>query len=201
MPIHAVIFDMGGVILRTEDLSGRRKWARRFGMGEWELAEAVFNSEAAAAATGGHAPAAAGWEAARRRFHLSAAELIEFQSDFWSGDRFDEALLDWVASLRGRYRTAILSNAWSGARDFLTGQPGVVRAFETLIISAEEGVRKPQEEIYARTAQRLNVLPGQAVFVDDVLENVEAARACGWLAIHFQPGLNVPQELAQMGVK
>ena len=90
-----------------------------------------------------------------------------------------------------------MADAWGR----ITGQPGVVRAFETLIISAEEGVRKPQEEIYARTAQRLNVLPGQAVFVDDVLENVEAARACGWLAIHFQPGLNVPQELAQMGVK
>lgn len=201
MPIHAVIFDMGGVILRTEDLSGRRRWARRFGMGEWELAEAVFNSEAAAAATVGKAPEAAVWEAARRRFNLSAAELIEFKIDFWAGDRFDEPLIDWVGSLRGRYRTAILSNAWSGAREFLTGQRGVVKAFETLIISAEEGVRKPQAEIYERTVQRLAVLPEQAVFVDDVLENVEAARASGLLALHFKPGLDVPRALAQMGVK
>ena len=39
MMIKAVIFDVGGVLLRTEDLAGRQKWEARFGMKDWELAE------------------------------------------------------------------------------------------------------------------------------------------------------------------
>ena len=201
MPIKAVIFDVGGVLLRTEDLSGRRQWADRYGLGPWELAEAVFNSPVARAATAGKATEAEVWEAARMAFNLSPDELREFRRDFWSGDRFDDLLLDWVTSVRGRYRTGILSNAWGNARRFLTSNPKITAAFEELIISAEEGVMKPNADIYERAARRLGVGPSEAVFVDDVLENVEAARRFGMSAVHFRVGLDVPQELERLGVK
>ncbi len=200
MLIKAVLFDVGGVLLRTEDLRGRRKWEARFRMKDWELADAVFNSAAASAATIGQASEAEVWEAVRRRFSLSPTELAELQADFGSGDRFDEPLLDWVTGLRGRYRTGILSNAWGGARKFLTGIPKVVAAFEEMVISAEEGIMKPQPEIYERAVKRLNVRPEEAVFVDDVLTNVEAARRAGLAAVQYQVGLDVPGALRQLGV-
>ena len=200
MSIKAVIFDVGGVLLRTEDLSGRCQWADRYGLGPWELAEAVFNSPVARAATVGKATEADVWEAVRMAFNLSPDELREFHRDFWSGDRFDDSLLDWVASVRGRYRTGILSNAWGGARQFLTSNSKIVSAFEELVISAEEGLRKPQLEIYERALQRLNVTAPEAVFVDDVLENVAAARQLGLAAIHFTTGLDLPGEMARLGV-
>jgi putative hydrolase of the HAD superfamily len=199
--IKAVIFDVGGVLLRTEDLSGRRKWADRYGLGPWELADAVFNSPVAGSATLGQATEAEVWEAVRAALDLSPDELRKFRHDFWSGDRFDEPLLDWVAGLRGRYRTGILSNAWGNAREFLTSQPKITAAFEALIISAEEGVMKPQAEIYDRAVKRLGVQPAEAVFVDDVADNVEAARRFGMAAIQFRVGLNVPAELERLGVK
>ncbi|MEK7325063.1 MAG: HAD family phosphatase [Chloroflexota bacterium] len=200
MPIKAVLFDVGGVLLRTEDLTGRQKWADRFGLGPWELADAVFNSAAASAATVGRATEIEVWESVRQRFSLARAELAELQADFWSGDRFDEPLLDWVTGLRGRYRTGILSNAWGGARKFLTGNPKVVAAFEELVISAEEGLMKPQPEIYERAVKRLSVRPEEAVFVDDVLTNVEAARRAGLAAVQYKVGLDVPGALRQLGV-
>ncbi len=200
MTIKAVIFDVGGVLLRTEDLSGRRKWEARFGLKDWELANVVFNSPVAGAATVGRATEAEVWESIRRQFNLTLAELAELQRDFWSGDQFDDSLLDWVAALRGRYRTGILSNAWGGARKFLTGNPKVVTAFEELVISAEEGVMKPQPEIYTRVVQRLSVRPEEAVFVDDVLANIEAAQKAGLVGVHFEVGLDIPGILRQLGV-
>ncbi|MBI3244188.1 MAG: HAD family phosphatase [Chloroflexi bacterium] len=198
--IKAVIFDVGGVLLRTEDLSGRRKWEARFGLKDWELANAVFNCPAAEAATVGRATEAEVWESVRQQFNLSQPELVELRKDFWSGDRFDDSLLDWVTSLRGCYRTGILSNAWGGARKFLAGHPKIVAAFEELVISAEEGVMKPQAEIYARAVQRLNVLPSEAVFVDDVLVNIEAAQKAGLFGVHFRAGMDVPGALKEFGV-
>ena len=200
MPIKALIFDVGGVLLRTEDLAPRQKWAERLGLGPWELAEAVFNCPASAAATLGQASEVAIWAAAQERFNLTAGQLAEFRHDFFAGDRLDETLLAWIAARRGPYRTGILSNAWGSAREFLTRQPAITAAFDILVISAEEGLRKPQPEIYERALERLGVAAAEAVFVDDLPENVAAAWQAGLTAIHFHAGLDLPGEMARLGV-
>lgn len=199
--VKALIFDVGGVLLRTEDLAPRRKWEARFGLHDWGLAAAVFDHPVASAATLGQASEGQVWEAVRARFDLSPEELPDLINDFWAGDRLDEAILDWVIARRGRYRTGILSNAWPNARAFLNRQPKIAAAFEELVISAEEGLRKPQAEIYDRALARLNVAAAEAVFVDDVAENVEAARQSGMQAIHFRPGLDLPGEMARLGIR
>ena len=61
MTIRAVIFDFGGVIVRTEDQSPRLKWAERLGVTPEVLSATVFDSEAAAEATIGRVPAEAIW--------------------------------------------------------------------------------------------------------------------------------------------
>ena len=43
--ICAVIWDLGGVLLRTEDLSHREKWEERFGLEPWGLADLIFRGE------------------------------------------------------------------------------------------------------------------------------------------------------------
>src|SRR6185436_12395129 len=108
--IKALIFDVGGVLLRTEDLSPRRKWEARLGLGDWGLAQAVFETPIANAATVGRAAEAQVWEAVRERLGVSPETLEELRRDFWAGDRFDDSILDWVIARRSRYRTGILSN-------------------------------------------------------------------------------------------
>jgi FMN phosphatase YigB (HAD superfamily) len=39
------------------------------------------------------------------------------------------------------------------------------------------------------------------VFVDDNLDNIEAARSLGLHTIHFNPQVNVAAELKRLGVK
>lgn len=186
MTIRAVIFDMGGVLLRSENENGRRKWEQRLGLAEGELAEIVFNSPISQKATLGLATDEDVWAHLASRFALDADTLRQLRRDFWSGDRADMLLVDFLRRLRPRYRTAILSNAWPGARKALTERWGLADAVDEMIISAEEGVAKPDPAIYHIALRRLGVRADEAVFVDDMPVNVEAARALGMVGVVFR---------------
>ena len=66
--------------------------------------------------------------------------------------------------------------------------------------SAEEKVMKPEAEIYLRTLKRLGCRPGETVFIDDNADNIAAARGLGMAVIHFNPSVDVPAEMARLGV-
>jgi HAD superfamily hydrolase (TIGR01509 family) len=186
MPIRAIIFDFGGVLMRTHDYTARQKWADRLGLPERELENAVFGSTAATRGMLGELPPEATWDDAAATFHLDEEALRQFQDDFWSGDRLDRELIDFLAGLRPRYKTALLSNAWSDARALFTERFGLDRAVDLMVISAEEHLAKPDARIYQLTLDRLGVRPEEAVFVDDMPTNVEAARAVGMAGVRFQ---------------
>ena len=57
--------------------------------------------------------------------------------------------------------------------------------FEEVVDSSHVGMRKPERGIYELTCARMGIEPDEAVFVDDNLDNVEAARAYGMEAVHF----------------
>ena len=59
------------------------------------------------------------------------------------------------------------------------------RWVETIIISAEEKMAKPDPEIYELALERLNAAPEACLFVDDQVVNVEAAQALGMQAVQF----------------
>lgn len=56
---------------------------------------------------------------------------------------------------------------------------------EVVVDSSHVGMRKPDREIYALTCERMGIGAADAVFVDDNLDNIEAARAFGMEAVHF----------------
>jgi len=57
--------------------------------------------------------------------------------------------------------------------------------FEEVVDSSHVGLRKPERAIYELTCTRMGIRADEAVFVDDNLDNVEAARAYGMQAVHF----------------
>lgn len=198
MPIRAVLFDFGGVLMRTLDYAGRRKWEERLHLPPGKLEEIIFTSEAANRGQVGELPEPAMWQYVRDTFHLGEAELRELQHDFWSGDHLDRRLLDFLRDLRPRYRTAILSNAWDNARDLFTRRLGLGNCVDLLVISAEEGVAKPDARFYQLALERLGVRPEEAVFVDDLPANVEGARALGMHAIRFESAAQVMADVTRL---
>jgi epoxide hydrolase-like predicted phosphatase len=195
MPIRAVIFDFGGVLSRTEDLSKHQQWEQPLGLSKGELPRIVFNSETAILASLGQATVADIWQGIADRFGLSAEEVRALERDFWFHELLDKELVAFLASLRPRYRTAILSNAFPDARELFTGRHGLDKVVDELIISAEVGMKKPDARIYQLAAERLGVQPQEAVFVDDWDKSVEGARAAGMHAVQFK---NTTQTIADV---
>ncbi len=75
---------------------------------------------------------------------------------------------------------------------------GVLDHFDSVTISAEEGVMKPDPRIFEIALARAGVLPEEAVFVDDFAANVEGARRVGLRAIHFRSTAQALAELARL---
>ena len=189
MAIRAVFFDFGGVIMRTEYQSPRQKLAERFNMDYDEMDRAVFGSDSARRASLGEITEDAHWSAVMKRFKQPASEMQVFRSNFFGGDVIDRNLVEYIRSLRGKFHTGLISNAWSGLREFITKEK-LLDLFDTVIISAEIGVVKPSAKIYEVALNQAKVSADEAVFVDDVQVNVEACEKIGMKGILF----NDPEE-------
>jgi epoxide hydrolase-like predicted phosphatase len=103
-----------------------------------------------------------------------------------------------AAGARG-IRTGLISNSWSTAhydRELLE------ELFDTVVISAEVGLHKPQPEIYRLAAERLAQPPESCVFVDDLRENCAGAEAVGMTAIlHRDPAATVQRIEELFGIE
>ena len=183
--IRAIIFDMGGVILRSRDETPRIRLAQTLGWTHEELIQFVFGSETARKATVGEITEEQHWESLRFRLGISPEEMHTFQETFWEGDFVDRELLGFIGGLRREYKTGLLSNAWSGARKAVTEKYHALDVFDISIFSAEAGCAKPDPAIYWMILNQLGVQPPEAIFVDDYTPNVEAAAALGIHAIRF----------------
>ena len=196
--IKGIIFDLGGVLLRTEDRTPRQQLAEDLGVTVEQLYDLIFNSESAHLATLGEVTSEQHWESIQQKMKWSAAELSEVRSKFWSGDRLDMLLIDYLRQLRAGRKTALLSNAWDDLRNFIEEQWKFGDAFDEIIISAEVGAAKPSPEIYLLALQRLGLHPQEAVFVDDVMENLVGAQAVGLHTIHFTGSQSAINQLADL---
>ena len=96
------------------------------------------------------------------------------------------SMYDAVRTIRSAgLRTGLLSNSW-GMADYPRHLfPGM---FDVVVISAEVGMRKPEERIFRHATELLGLDPAECVFVDDIQVNVAAAEAVGMTAIlHTEP--------------
>lgn len=199
--IRAVIFDVGGVLVRTTDPTSRRALEQRLGLAAGEAEYLVFNSPMGTRAQMGAIPACELWSWVQARLELDEEGLREFQHDFFAGDTLDHALLGYVRGLRPRYQTAIISNAMDSLTETLTTTYPMTDAFDLIVGSAYVKVMKPDATIFATALSRLGREPGEAVFVDDSAANVDGARAAGLHAVQYVAGMDLADTLAKLGVK
>lgn len=200
--LKAVIFDVGGVLIRTHSRTGREKWAARFEMDSWDFENFVFRSESGRQAELGRKSFVAHWHWLGDHFGLNETELAEMRHDFFAGDALNEPLVAYVQRLReAGYRTALLSNYADNARRLWQETYPFLQYFDGVTISAEVGVAKPTPDIYHIAAENTGVAVTEALFIDDFIENVEGARAVGMQAIHYSdPAVAQEQLVALTGV-
>jgi epoxide hydrolase-like predicted phosphatase len=198
MPIRAVVFDIGGVLEITPPTGWVQKWEARLGYASGALRRRL------SAAWG---PGAVG-EISEAEVYRRTAEILgagaehvhALMEDMWAEylGTLNVELVEWCRGLRPRYRTAILSNSFVGARSREQECYGFEELVDLIVYSHEVGLAKPDRRIYALTCERLGVLPEETVFLDDVESCVEAARDLGIHAVLFRENTQVIAEIEQL---
>ena len=184
--LRAVLWDMGGVLLRNMVPEPRIRLAELYGMSESQLEELVFENPVSKKDTIGEAGIEELWEYVREALQLDPQKLAEFVVTFWSSDRVDEELVDFIQSLRPNYKIGLLSNSFIDARQSLSKRfPDLLNIFDEIVFSSEVKMAKPDPRIYCLMLDKLGLVPESTIFVDDFRENVEAAHALGIHAIQF----------------
>lgn len=201
MPIDTIIWDLGGVLV---------DWDPRY------LYKKVFRSEAAVEYFLS-AICTSDWneeQDAGRSFEEATAVLSsqfpEYKTEIsmYYG-RWVEMLAgpihENVEILRkmkesGKLRLYALTN-WS-AQSF----PVALERFEFLqwfdgiLVSGQEKLKKPDPAIYNLMLERYNILRSSALFIDDNLRNVKAARSLNISSIHFENPMQLYSQLVQFGL-
>ena len=185
MAVRALLFDVGGVIVRTEYQAPREHLAERLNMTYEDLSKLVFESETSRQASIGKMSTEAHWAAVAGRLSRPAAEAAALREEFFAGDVLDRGLVDFIRSLRRRCKTGLLSNAWPDTREYLV-RNDLDEAFDVVVISSEVGMMKPDPAIFELALKGLGASPAEAAFVDDTRLNVEAARKIGIHGIVFR---------------
>ena len=93
------------------------------------------------------------------------------------------------------YECYVLSN-WS-AETFvgMTDDYPFLQLFNGLLISGEDKLAKPDAAIYELAISRFNLIPQETVFIDDKLENIEAAKKLNLKTIHLVDPNIIEQEI------
>jgi putative hydrolase of the HAD superfamily len=95
--------------------------------------------------------------------------------------RLEHAMLEAVRRARAQgVRTGLISNSMGAGRYDRSTFPEL---FDGVVISGDEGMHKPQPEIFRLGAERVDLPPAECVFVDDLRENCEGAEAVGMTAV------------------
>jgi 2-haloacid dehalogenase len=199
MRSHAVIFDLGGVVVSWDP---RRAYERVLPVEE----VATFLERVDFA----------GWNRLNdggRSFEEAEQELIaRFPDDREAilGYRvhFDATLTGMVPGMGGLLaelgqagvRLIALTN-WSAETFPLAIERfGILRRFEAIVVSGTEGLLKPEPALYELALDRHGLSADSTVFVDDIPANVAAAAALGMAALNFTDAERLRADLVGLGL-
>jgi HAD superfamily hydrolase (TIGR01509 family) len=135
----------------------------------------------------------------RAHYRGSIREFQEVWSDFFDGTT--PGIEDLLDKVRERYRVGFLSNSNEVHSELIPRAFGVLfRREDRFLFSHRLKVAKPDPEIFRRAAEILGALPQHLIFVDDLLENVLAARGVGMTAFQFTDAVTLEKTLRREGL-
>lgn len=186
MSIRAVIFDIGGVLELTPDLDVDKKWEAKLRLKSGELNERL--GDVWKKGSLGTISLEQVHENIAQIMSMSTGQVKEFMDDVWCEylGTLNVELVDYFRSLRPRYRTAIISNSFVGAREKEEKTYHFSELCDFIIYSHEVGLLKPDLRIFTLACERLSLWPSEVIFVDDHEEVMVSARELGIHCVQFR---------------
>ncbi len=186
MAIKAVIFDIGGVLLHNNGSKKAQTWEVQAGLQEGEIFKFINRSGLANAATRGQISRQELWNKVGEHFKVDPTQIRTVETDLIATETLNNELTEFLLSLRPRYKTALLSNAWPDTREALNRKYGLDKLVDMQLFSYEEDTMKPETKFYQLALIRLRIQGYETVFLDDKLVNVDGASLLGMHSIHYR---------------
>ena len=127
------------------------------------------------------------------------------RSDFWNAWKLllgeEKNTVNILEALNKQYSIWLLSNTNpKHIQDEIEKRYLFPSLVNGAVYSFDVGVRKPEKEIYKIAMQRANANPQECFFIDDLLENIQAAKQIGIEGIRFISSEQLKQELVHLGI-
>lgn len=187
--IETIFFDFGGVIIKTPDHAWVKRWKNVLGINDQpELLELLNNPHESHLMNEiclGNLSEDHIWALLAEKWHIAPQWIAYLRRQVASKRHVNQTLVKFMAEMHGKVQTAILSNAGDQTRRLMVDVHHLDRYVDEIIISAEEGVIKPDRRIYEIAMARLHAEPETSLLLDDQLANVNAARDFGMKAVQF----------------
>lgn len=113
---------------------------------------------------------------------IDAETFCKYWSDIFT---LNENVISLLPELRKNYKLYLLSNTNSIHKKYGYQDYEFLKLFDKLFLSHEVGYVKPEMEIYQSIEKESGYPPNEHIFIDDILEYVDAAKKLGWDAIQF----------------
>ena len=185
---RAVLFDFGGVLLR-QDWDAYEVFGDKHGLPRRALARALYRTDAWRELQTGHGNRTIWREAAIASLAEHCGERAEAIFEEWYSRPIElhEPNIALARALRASgTRIGLLSNAAPDLETRIVDDFGVDIDWNDRVISGLVGLAKPDPAIYHLAAERIGLPESACFFIDDLAENVEAARSVGMRAHYFR---------------
>lgn len=176
--MHAIIFDIGNVLVRYDHAQTLAVVAASFGVAPDEL-DSAYRKIGKQFGAGQFRPAQV-CSFLNRQFGASTS-LEQFTTGFCAGLKRDDAALAYVDTLQvdNELFVSAISNTNATHVAWLDAHVPELQRFELVVMSNEVALLKPDPEIFELTLELLNVPASQTLYIDDSTENVVAAQSSG----------------------
>ncbi|MFN0118108.1 MAG: HAD family hydrolase [Elusimicrobiota bacterium] len=201
MTINTLLFDLGNVLLPFDVTRLANRLARFCRLSTNEIIDFLWNDYIANHFETGkmepHAYFAHITEVCRFE-NLSYAEFKPIFNEIFD---HDQEMVEILHKLKPSYNLGLISNTNAIHVEHILKEYPFLGLFDRHWFSNEAGIRKPDPAIYHMALSHFSISPHQAVFVDDLNENIESARKIGIKGILFQGAPLLKKELNTLGVQ
>jgi putative hydrolase of the HAD superfamily len=127
---------------------------------------------------------------------LGVAEPTGLIDRLFAGSKLNRLMVAGVRRLHDDgVPTGLVSNSW-GTRRY--PHELIAELFDGVVLSGDEGFRKPDPRMYQLGAERTGVAPGDCVFVDDLEFNLDPARELGMATVHHTSAADTLAQLDRL---
>lgn len=187
--IKAVIFDFFGVVV------GKGVWELYAEAGGDPVADVAFLDDILTELNSGRTPIKDYHERMAAQLGIATKEWVELND---TSEMPNQELLGFISGLKRNYKVGLISNA-SGIESInkrLNAEQ--LKLFDTILVSADVGVLKPDEKIFLMAAKQLKVNPVECVFTDDYKPYLSGARSVGMKTILYRDAKSFRIDLEEL---